>query len=387
MKKLDKSMFPLPGAPLWNAEAFDQWDKVVERVAHRPKFDGSREDYWRYLQALEEILSGHMGGATTRVGGVTTIRLHPAVFQQANVRYWLRQTRDAPFYLIGTEALAAFLHTDLTWIDAEAFAGLPDVTGIIIEHPSDAFRLFANGSWLKVSDLLLVRVRDIDNRARICDNLGVDPADQSISVYQWYAGSRDNMESGIGGLNWGVFSIRENMRLDEMLSGLEEHVRAIAEREGRLSIASDTSPVKRGEELARSMNSVLAGIMADYTSGREQQQVSLLTCVEFIAKVVLLSNCDWFKSMATLEPPPGARAMPHKARKLWDLYGQRFRVQLPHEDHESQVEEGSGSDRKSPYRHQVRGFIRSQPYGPMRSMRKVIWIRPYWRGRLILSPA
>lgn len=390
---------PHSGIPLWHTEGFGRWDLVTSR-APWPKpcrFDGSSQDYWEFLRRAERLAAPLSGGARTRVGYESNIGIAPSIFVSANVSYWLRAAKDAAFYMLDEGVVEAIASTRLTWVDAEAFATLPDAFGILIEQPGPGLQLYSSspdGDWHDVSDILLLRVKDPDNRARLCDNLRVDPADPAIQIFTWIAGS---LHGDRGSLNWGVFHVSGDMRLNQLSDGLEDLLARLtrqAQVVGPVRVEEPKRAKQSTRDFVREVNALNESVLRDYTEGADQQRASMANLVNFLAKVVLLSNCDWFKPLLEKVPPPGARAMPHKARKLWDLYGNRMRVHLPAPDDEGDggAADAGGEDaahhgHRSPVRHRVEGFFRNQPYGTGRTLRKVIWIQPFWRGRTIVGQA
>lgn len=389
MKKRSVKL-PPRDMPLWNTEGM-LWDKVVNTHIGHHRFDGSSKDYWSYLRAVESLVAPLQFQGQSRVGLTSSVKIPPILLQQVNIRYWLRQCQESRYYLLNSDVVDALHSTDLTWIDAEAFASIPDAFGIIIEEPSDSFGIFASsptGDWHAVSDLLLLRVKDLDNRERICDNLKVDSSDPSNQVFYWVAGSRDGLVEGRGSMNWGLFCVGENMKLDHLLDGLERFSKEMAARESEIVPAKlrvEASRKSSLQSLANDMSQTMEAMHYDYTEGQDKQRTSMLSCVEFLAKAVLMANCEWFEKAAIAVPPPGVKALPHKARQLWEDYGHRYRVTLPPADSNESTAQGHplrDGERHGPIRHWVHGFFRSQPFGVGRTGRKIMWIRGFWRGKL-----
>jgi len=382
------------GIPLWNTAAFGLWDvQTAQKPWHGPcKFDGTSEDYWTYLRRAETICSPFAGPTKTRVGKTASIHIPTQLFQPVFVRYWLRAAKTSEFHLLPQDVATAIHGTRLTWIDAEAFAALPDAMGIMLEAPGPEFQLYSHGptgDWHDVRDLLLLKIKDPDTRARVLDNLKLDPEDESSQLFTWIAGAR---EQGSGALNWGVFHVSKNMKLTHLAEGLDDLLDRLqhqAERYEFTVAPEEVGPRPTARDFIRKLNQIGKDSQRDFTEGHDEQRRSLASCMNFLAKFVLISNCEWFKPGLEQVLPTGLRARPHQARKLWALYGKRFRVHLPPpdqtevaEDAPQEAAEGPAGHRKSPVRHFVPGFLRSQPYGPGRSLRKIIWVLPFWRGKI-----
>lgn len=130
------------------------------------------------------------------------------------------------------------------------------------------------------------------------------------------------------------------------------------------------------EDLINESNRVHRDAMQDLIRV-DEQAASLAVCEEFLIKFVLLYNCEWFQGRAVPLPPPGVKAMPHKSAQLWMDWGKRYKVILPPPEQVQDAPEDENDqdhERRHPVRHWVRGFFRSQPYGPGRTLRKVLWI-------------
>lgn len=383
------------GTPIWNREPFTFWDQATaSKPFTKPcRFNGSSEDYWDWLKRIES-LCGASPAATTRVGLTSHIQIPGTLFVQAFTRYWLKAANNAVFYMIPEEIADAIHGTHLTWVDADVFANLPDAMGILLESPGPGFQIYSSGQgdspWHDVTDLLLLRVKDPDSRARIADNLNIDPETPNLQLFFWIAGTTGNGK--VGSMNWGVFHVDKNMRLNHLGAGLEgvlDKLRAQAEHLVQQQAFLEPLRGKQTErDVIKALNKTVSDSQRDLLEGGEAQKASLANCMNFLAKFVIISNCDWFKGLLERVPPPGVRAMPHKARKLWEQYGERLRVHLPdgpdtaEEEAAREAEDGHTGHRKSPVRHFVPGFLRNQPYGPGRALRRIVWVRPFWRGEI-----
>lgn len=74
------------------------WDEIASKIAKKKlRFDGSREDYWTYLHALEETFVRAGTGLATKIGLDSYVRVPPVYAQYMNVRYW-RLLPAADFY-------------------------------------------------------------------------------------------------------------------------------------------------------------------------------------------------------------------------------------------------------------------------------------------------
>jgi hypothetical protein len=71
-----------------------------------------------------------------------------------------------------------------------------------------------------------------------------------------------------------------------------------------------------------------------------------------------------------------APAKKHReAKEFWTptIIGEHYLLRREHAEYQ-------GGTHASPRFHWVKGFWREQPYGPQRSLRKTLWIEPYFRG-------
>jgi hypothetical protein len=73
--------------------------------------------------------------------------------------------------------------------------------------------------------------------------------------------------------------------------------------------------------------------------------------------------------------------------KLRYKWGNRYKIDVPAPETDEIHEEMPSGSHKTPIRHWVEGFFRQQPYGPGRSLRKIRWIRGFWRGTDSLTAA
>ena len=66
---------------------------------------------------------------------------------------------------------------------------------------------------------------------------------------------------------------------------------------------------------------------------------------------------------------------PGRTVEYWQphIIGKHYKLRYEHRT-------GQGGTHASPRGHWVSGFWREQPHGPQRSLRKTLWIEPFWRG-------
>lgn len=367
------------------------WDEIASKIANKKlRFDGSREDYWTYLHALEETFVRAGTGLATKIGLDSYVRVPPVYAQYMNVRYWRRQHQDMPFYILDHAVRDALLNTDVGWIDAEAFLNLPDALGIVLNPVHEALSLFRTGGindYHPISDFLLFRVTDPEHRTRLAQHHGKDPEDPGLQIFYWMAMSRENWAEGAGGMNFGSFPITSNVKLSDFSKSLDGVCRASAARQLAFGEPTIKNQDPELEDLINESNRVHRDAMQDLIRV-DEQAASLAVCEEFLIKFVLLYNCEWFQGRAVPLPPPGVKAMPHKSAQLWMDWGKRYKVILPPPEQVQDAPEDENDqdhERRHPVRHWVRGFFRSQPYGPGRTLRKVLWIAPFWRGKVRLG--
>lgn len=64
----------------------------------------------------------------------------------------------------------------------------------------------------------------------------------------------------------------------------------------------------------------------------------------------------------------------HEPKEFWspNIIGEHYKIR--------KLSMPQGGTHASPRGHWVRGFYREQPYGPQHSLRKEIWVEPFWRG-------
>ena len=137
---------PAPDAPLWNSVAFGAWDRLMEKHGKSCRYDGTHADYWSYLRWLETNVFSSMNGngAACRVGPDSSVRIPALLLQSVNARYFLRQAGEPAYYVLTPDTIDALQSTELQWIDAEAFARIPDAMGLILPEPGNSLTLYAN---------------------------------------------------------------------------------------------------------------------------------------------------------------------------------------------------------------------------------------------------
>jgi len=266
-----------PEQPAINVKDFH-----FERIAKGCVFDGSSSDYWAYLRAIEDGFIRAGSKMATRVGPDSAVRIPVTNLIHANARYWRLQNRDMPFYLLDHQVRDAILNTDLTWVDADAFTLLPDAIGIVIHPVHDDFSLFhtqSSGDRHPVSDLLLFRVKDPENRARLCGHHGVDPGEPNLQMFFWIAFSRGNWTPGAGGINFGSFPITQNAKLSDFSA---QTARIVEEDAARNFMFGDSFQEARGGDdalraLIRHSQEAHEGYLADMLRVDEQALFLLST--------------------------------------------------------------------------------------------------------------
>jgi hypothetical protein len=374
-----------PESSIYLADHF-RFDKLMDKTAG-VRWDGSHADLMRYLHRLEKLFEP-ITTMSSYYGVETTVRLAPLHLQMGLTSYRIREHAQSPIYILDHEVCAALDQTNLTWIDAQSFAHLPQCFSIVVSEPSDKLTLFhteADGKecWLPVSDYIVWRIHDPDQRARLAESHNIlNSDDPSIQMFAWVGTSRQDYVNGSTASNWGSFVIGDNVKLDDLSRGLEATMKRVAEMaiaQGempRLVVPEDASDDYR-EFLAR-QDIENKGFLEDFRHS-DAQGASLVVSSAFIAKFVLLHSCEWFKGHCVPLHPPGLKAMPHKAVMMKLAWGNRLKVVLPPCEM-SQDDELTDHERKSPSRHWVPGFFRQQPYGPNRTLRRTQWIRSFWRG-------
>lgn len=386
-----KTLKPIsPDTSVYRSDAFDL--AILPSISN-VQFSGTQPDYDAFIFQVEKALSPLSTASSlfglTETGEEIHRHIHPMYLVMAQNAYRVHHAPDAPVYILDHAVRDALLNTDLTWVNYDALAALPNAISLVLTPTTDNLTLFhtENGQeqWLPISDFALWRVTDIRHRRSLARSLGkpVDLADDPDTlIFGWMASSRDLYCKGTIPTNWGSFIVQENVKLDDVCKGMQAVMARIAEdclafaEEGAPEIPSDPSP--EFLDLLKENEKAIKAYREDMRHG-EAQGASLANSLSFLIKFVLLHHCDWFQEHLRSLPIPGIKSFPHKARRLRVQYGARFRVTLP-DSFATREDDGGEGHKASPRRHWVRGFFREQPYGEGRKKRRTIWIHPFWRG-------
>lgn len=380
-----------PDQPIWESQSMTLWSEIAQQFA-AIHYDGSSTDYRRYMQAIALFINASMDiSIPTLVAPGVHLNLPPSHVEELVSNYVYR-SREKHIVYFDTAMTDALLATDLKWIEADCFDALPDVVSLVIP-PNPRFALHVEGVWYPVTDILLYRMLNDDQTALMEDDF---PGLRRGRMFGFHAISRVEAGSGVLYSSWGTLPIKEDMKLDDLLSGLGSWAESTRERS--LRSIDEIGPMEAISlipgEAGRFQEDYLARISRDYVRdmaehGKEHQE-SCLNVVGFLAKFALLRAAEKWESYVRPLPVPGVKQKTKLSKKAAEIqgrararWGTRYRLVftgMQVVDGDAAALEAHGGH-ASPVRHLVMGFFRQQPYGPQRSLRKTIWIEPFWRGR------
>jgi hypothetical protein len=120
-----------------------------------------------------------------------------------------------------------------------------------------------------------------------------------------------------------------------------------------------------------SHSSVLSALSQHFTPDDIEAMVA---AIKFIFNTILLMTHkpELVEAARLLKRVKNA---PEKPIEYWQphIIGRTYKLRYEHH-------EATGATHASPRGHWVSGFWREQPHGPQRSLRKTLWLEPYWRG-------
>lgn len=360
------------------------------------KFDGTDFDLLNFLNKFGAFLGDVTCNLSTGIGlaedmGPLIANLDPVNAELGNSIYRLMQHRtDSKFYFPTVALTDALNNTDLKWVDLKAFADLPALIAVRLH----GFKCKVNGEIHNCDDFMLVRDdTPATRRKALLDHSVPTEFHDTALVFHWLTQSRDELHLGLQSQTFGTFVLHQDMKLDDIITlidawsqrevarvrqeavgnGLLERVEE-ARHDSDTNLHQDPDDARLVSQHADYLTNTLTQLSWD-----EQQREWYKDILRFVFKFVLLLSAEGAKVKALL--PPGVKDkanLSRKARKvhegLWKAWGRRYLVDVPPEDPESALHH------RSPVRHLVPGFFRRQAYGPQNSLRKIIWIHPFWRG-------
>lgn len=370
---------------------------AASRGLRRIRFDGSGEDLVAYLR----FWGAFVGASTCDIGtGIgydddgnhVEVPVDPINIENGLAAYHLRRQEQALKLYFPTRALTEALNnTRLSWVDLSAFESLPPAVAIRLY----GFRMKVNEEIHSCDEILLYKDTCPFTRRKALEDHDVPPEHHDTAlIFHWLTQSRDEIDKGIQSQTFGTFALHKNMRLDDIMTVLDGWSRReseriqrearesgllghLAEAKAQVTDATEAWFVEHHAEfLAKSLTQ---------SSWDAEQQVWYVDILRYVFKFVMLLSADAVRIKPLL--PPGVKDkanLSRKARKiqekLWAVWGRRYLIDVPPESKESL------EARKSPTRHEVEGHFTQQPYGPGRTLRKTLWIAPYWRGSVELGP-
>ncbi len=363
---------------------------------HRFKFDYSDSDLIGFMNYGAKNITGLTTvGVVFGIGEDGThhdISCDPVTSQLIKVNYYLAANPNHKTYFLDDEITSMLEATNLEWMDLKIFEDLPDV--FTLKVPTGHIKMKTLGEEFWLEDLILARVKTPIARRLMLKQHGLTD-DADTHLFYWLASSRDEINKGINNTTFGTFKISADMRLENMMESMSEWAEHQAQHLMETVSPELIASLER-EGAAKALRAYLAGNRVEaemfdhsiaYVKGilnpeeiRGEIQRNRMT-LEFLFKFVMLQGSEQFKGLTVDKAPPGVRPgkLSPKAAKIQARlrkdWGVRCFVHAPKINEE---------ERQSPVRHHVQGFFRRQAYGHQRSMRKVIWINPFWRGAKIV---
>lgn len=381
--------------PIFESVAMTTWSRFAS-MSKRIRYDGTPLDYRMYVSAIASALNPTISVTipTAMLPGVD-LALPPSHAMEV-VSNYIYQSRKKNIHYLSRDLVQALLGTDLKWIEAAYFDQLPEAITLRISA-NDALSVFVEGERFPVTDLLLYRVTNPEQVAMVAKDFpNVAPG----RIFGYHAVSRVKASDGVMYATWGSFPVREDMKLDDLLSGLgawavDTQKQSLQLAEDRGVVAHSNIPGELGEQQERYFGRINSEFLEDMAKHGAEHRDASLGVVAFIAKYVLLMASEGWSEFAKPIVAPGVKAkakMSKKAREIQERvrarWGYRLKVSIPPivevQDDSADAQE-AGGHHSSPVRHLVRGFFRQQAHGPLRSMRKTIWVAPFWRGKFLLK--
>lgn len=374
--------------------------EVFEQQGIPFAFDYSDKDFFDFLyrgtegmQALKSI--GTVIGLKND-GAAAAIRCDPVTTQSMKVTYFVGCNPSFTTYFLNEEITGLLEKTKLEWMDLQIFEELPDLFAMKI--PKGHLTMRTLGGAFTLEDILVARVKTpMAKRLMLKQHDLAD--DPHLSLFYWMAASRDEFDQGIQNVTFGTFFINSDVKLENMLECIDEW----GEHQAKYLLENIKPGILESlkeEGAQRDMLDVLLGRgdgerhkrTAEYIEGvldvnaLRSDMAGNRKTLELVFKFIMLRGSEQFNSIRVEKLPPGVKPGKTSSKAqtiqkgLWKAWGKRVFVGAP----VVRVEKGSHA---SPIRHLVPGFFRRQAYGPKNSLRKVIWISPFYRGTNIVRGA
>lgn len=371
---------------IFTSEFFTGWLLYLKQAGiPQARFNGTEEDLIYFLKTVCVLLQQTYVGVSSRIGDYD-FPIDGTNLALAKVAYWsIANRRVAEHYFPSKNLYQGLKDTDIKWVDFDIWKALPDQITIKVPVRND---LLCNimGEYYSVDDIVLVRVKQPVLRVHHSELQGVPLTDET-EVWFWMTQSRDEADKLLQNSTYGSIVLDSHTKLEDLLDRLvkyaarvdvdlakqvsEEHIIEMIDNHKK------TLKTKYGTEHAE----YVKGMLSDRDSRVSVSYQHYKDILEFVLKFVTFKATDQFKRQPIKIPgiKPGklsAKAQEIQA-KLFARYGSRYTVDLPPAPPMPPEEPGS---HKTPIRHLVKGFFRQQPYGVGRSLRKTVWILPFWRG-------
>ena len=384
----DQSIFTSPFFTAWK-------DYFAAAGLRMPKFNAQHDDLLLFLREVCLCLSPSYVGIDSRLGDIR-FEVDGTNLALAKTAYWaLTHRMTAEHYFPTADLFQALQDTDIQWVDFDIWKTLPDVINLRVPTRN---KLQCNimGKLFSVDDIFLGRATMPQVREHYALIHGHDLTPES-EVWFWLTQSRDETSQMLQNSTFGSLIVDRHTKLEDLLAQLVKFAVdtdiAIGKQidDEHLVDVIDSNQSEATSRLGRQHAEYVKGMFMDRKERPKENYRHYRAILEFVLKFVTLMATDQFKRIPIPIPgfKSGKTSVKAKAiqQKLFERYGNRFQVVMPPAQEPPVEEEGTGEHgtHRSPMRHLVKGFFRQQPYGPQRSLRKTVWIMPFFRGSVVVG--
>jgi hypothetical protein len=355
----------------------------------QPKWDNTTEDMHYWFRLCETLHSGAYAGVNAVINNEVYKIDHTNLAICQTTYAIVAESDQFACYFPTAELVDALQGTRLEWVDLDIFKKLPDAWSLRFPTPNQ-FRMLLGDGWHSVDDILLYRAKSPGLRNHIFTVHGESAPEPEWEAYWWISQSRDECHTGYQNSSYGSFILKQHTKLEDLMRYIENWSRItdirLRERVGGSDLMNSldelehTSPFEDQRTNAKHFKNAIASRL-NYD---EEGYKTYLETLRFLIKFAIFANTEQFSAQKMpipgLKPGKTSKKALEIHEKLRYKWGNRYKIDVPAPETDEIHEEMPFGSHKTPIRHWVEGFFRQQPYGPGRSLRKIRWIRGFWRG-------
>jgi hypothetical protein len=350
-----------------------------------PKFNGEQSDLLYFLKGVCLLLSQTYVGISSRIGS-EDFPIDGTNLALAETAYWaMANKRTAEHYFPTEDLYQALKDTDIQWVDLETWKALPDFVSIKVPVKRDLICHIMN-SVFSIDDIMITRVKQPMLRVHHADLQGVTLTDET-EVWFWMTQSRDEADKLLQNSTFGSIVLDKHTKLEDLLERLVNYATRVdielakQVEDNNLMDVIDSNKLDLKTQYGIEHAEYVKGMFRDRDKRIGVEYKNYRDVLEFVLKFITFKSTEQFHrepiKIPGLKPNKTSAKSKEIQAKLLGRYGTRFVVGLPPAPPSPSEDPGT---HKTPIKHLVRGFFRQQPYGPKKSLRKTIWVLPFWRG-------